>query len=87
MLSYVITKKQELSNSPPDFQLLIFKRFVDDIFVIFTSQAELIRFVNYIKKQHPNVKFTFQAEQNNTFSFLVIKVCRENTEASTIGVL
>ena len=28
--------------------------------------------------QHPNVKFNFEVEKNNNFSFLDVKVCRKN---------
>ena len=76
-------EKQELSNCPPDFQPQIFRRYVDDIFVTFISQAEVKRFVNYMKKQQPNVKFTFKVEQKNTFSFLDIKICCENNKFNT----
>ena len=33
--------------------------------------------------QHPNNKFTFEVEKNNNFSFLDIKICRENNKFTT----
>ena len=33
--------------------------------------------------QHPNIKFTFEVEKNNNFSFLDIKICRENNKFTT----
>ena len=30
--------------------------------------------------QHPIVKFTFEIEKNNNFSFLDVKICRENNK-------
>ena len=33
--------------------------------------------------QHPNLKFTFEFEQNNSFSFLDVKICRENDRFTT----
>ena len=35
-----------------------------------------------MKHQHPNIKFTFEVEKNN-FSFLDVKICRENNKFTT----
>ena len=40
------------------------------------------KFVEYLKTKHPNIKFTFEHE-HNTFSFLNVKICRENNELTT----
>ena len=32
---------------------------------------------------HPNIKFTFEHEHNNTFSSLDVKICRENNKLTT----
>ena len=33
--------------------------------------------------KHPNIKFTFELEHNNTFSFLDVKICREKNKLTT----
>ena len=33
--------------------------------------------------KHPNIKFTFEHEHNNTLSFLDVKKCRENNKLAT----
>ena len=33
--------------------------------------------------QHSNIKFTFKVEHNNYFSFLYVKLCRENDRFTT----
>ena len=33
--------------------------------------------------KHPNIKFTFEHEHNNSFSFLYVKICRENNKLTT----
>ena len=43
---------------------------------------QLKGFLNYMSKQHPNIKFIFQVKQI-TFSFLDIKVFRENNKFTT----
>ena len=43
-------------------------------FVLFSSKEHLQLFVDYMNKQHRCIKFTFESEQNNTFSFLDINI-------------
>ena len=76
-------EKRWLSECPADLLLSIYKRYVDDIFVTFNSYAQLIKFVDYMNHQHPNIKFTFEVEKNNNFSFLDVKICRENIKFIT----
>ena len=33
--------------------------------------------------QHPNIMFPFEVEKNNNFSFLDIKMCKENSKLTT----
>ena len=61
----------------------VYKRYVDDIFVTFNSYSQLLKFVDFMNYQHPNIKFTFEVEKNNNFSFLDAKICRENNKFTT----
>ena len=36
-----------------------------------------------MNKPHPNIKFTFEVEQNNIFSFLEINICHGNHSFTT----
>ena len=58
---------------PCGFFTKVYKRYVDDIFVNFNSYLQLFKFVDYMNHQHPNIKFTFEIEENNNF-------CREFVE-------
>ena len=51
-------EKQWLSECPPDILPKVFKRYIDDIFVMFLCQPHLKDFVNYMDTKHPNIKFT-----------------------------
>ena len=62
---------------------MICKRYVDDIFVLFSSKEHLPPFVDYMKKQHKCLKFTSAAENGNSFSFLDIKINRHNQQFKT----
>ena len=71
-------EKQWLSDCPQYFCPSIYRRYVDDIFVTFNSHEQLKKFVEYMNTKHPNIKFTFEHELNNTFSFLDVKISLEN---------
>ena len=76
-------EKQWLSDCPQYFCPNIYRRYVDDIFVTFNSHEQLKKFVEYMNTKHPNIKFTFEHELNNTFSFLDVKISRENNKLTT----
>ena len=75
-------EKKCLSECPVEFLPSVCKRYVDDIFVTFNSYSQLLKFVDYMNHQHPNIKFTFEVEKND-FSFLDVKICRENNKFTT----
>ena len=58
----------------------VFKRYVDNIFVMFLCQSHLKEFVNYMNTKHPNIKFTSEFEENDSFSFLDVKITRRNNQ-------
>ena len=64
-------------------QLFIYKRFVDDTFLLFRTKDHIEKFKNYLKKQHKNIKFTSQIEENGSLSFLDITITRENNKFVT----
>ena len=61
----------------------VYKRYVDGIFVTFNSRWQLLKFIDYMIHQHSNIKFTFEVEKNSKFSFLDVKICRENNKFTT----
>ena len=71
-------KKEWLDNCPIHFKPVIGKRYVDDIFVLFSSKEHLKRFVDYVNKQHKCLKFTSEAENDNSVSLLDIKITHHN---------
>ena len=52
-------------------------------FVTFNSCTQLLKFIDCMNHQHPNTKFTFEVEQNNSFSFLDAQMCGENKKSTT----
>ena len=72
-----------LKNCPCEFKPVIYKRYVDDTFLLFRSKDHIEKFRGYLNCQHPNIKFTSEIEENNSISFLDIKVSRVNNSFST----
>ena len=75
---FVIMKKFALINVLLNLQDVVYRRYVDDIFVLFKSKEHLKLFVSYMNSKHKNIKFTFETENSHDFSFLDAKVTRKN---------
>ena len=59
-----------------DSSVLFYRRYVDDIFCMFHNEPDALLFFNYLNLQHPNIKFTFEKEDNNQISFLDIRITK-----------
>ena len=71
-------EKVWLSDCPPHFKPIFYRRYIDDTFLLFRDKSHLPEFLNYLNAKHPNIKFTFECENNGTLSFLDTKISREN---------
>ena len=56
-----------LKNCPKSFKPVYYKRYVDDIFVLFEKPKQVLQFVNYMNERHKNMNFSFQTEIDNSF--------------------
>ena len=65
-------EKDLLGNCSSHFKPIAYRRYVNDIFVLFSSKKRAQSFVDYMHKQHRCIKFTSETEQNNTFFFLIL---------------
>ena len=70
-------------NCPNHFKPIIYKWFVDDVFLLFRSKDHIEKFRNYVSKQHKNIKFTSEIEENGSLSFLDIKISCQNNKFVT----
>jgi hypothetical protein len=52
-----------LNNCPVKFKPLLYRRYVDDCFLIFKSTDHIPQFLSYLNRQHPNIKFTSEADR------------------------
>ena len=56
-----------LENSPPKFKPVAYKRYIANIFVLFTPKDHLLSLATYMSTRHKDLKFTFNFQQNNRF--------------------
>ena len=72
-----------LKDCPKDFKPVYYKRYVDDIFVLFNKPEHAQFFLEYMNKKHKNMKFSIETEINGSLSFLDVKIFRENDKFVT----
>ena len=72
-----------LQNSPVPVDPEYWKRFIDDIFLLWVgSEEELERFLEFLNEIHPTIKFTHSCS-NDQISFLDISISLKNGFLST----
>ena len=70
-------EKKWLNDCPNNFQLVSYKRYVDDIFVLFKKSEHVQLFVNYMNSKHKNISFSYEAEKDEAMPFLDNNIFRE----------
>jgi len=63
-----------LSDCPCEFKPLLYRRYVDDCFVVFKKPEHASLFLQYLNSKHVSIKFTKENEINNKLSFLDINI-------------
>ena len=58
-------------------KLVFHRRYVDDIFVLFSSLDQAKNFKKYLSSKHPNINFSLEKENDGRLSFLDINIFRE----------
>ena len=76
-------EKKWLEQCPVEFKTVYYRRYVDDIFVLFRSRDHLVKFRDYLNKYHPNLEFSFEKEKNGKLPFLDVEVSREGNKFVT----
>ena len=66
-------EKNWLQNCPFEFEAHYYRRYVDDIFVLFTSPSHLESFKNFLNGRHANISFTIESGRQNRMSFLDVQ--------------
>ena len=79
-------KSKWLRNCPNDFKPVFYRRYVDDIFVLFSSPDHADKFREYLSSKHPNIKFSIEKEEDGRLPFLGINIFRENDKFATKSI-
>ena len=66
-----------------DIRPKLYKRYVDDLFMLTGSSEEADRYFTSLKASHPSINFTMEKETNNKLAFLDILIIRENGRFKT----
>ena len=72
-----------LNDCPNEFKPVYYKRYVDDIFVLFRSPHHLEKFNEYLNTKHANIKFTSEKEVNGSLPFLDVLILRNKKGFTT----
>ena len=76
-------EKNWLNSCLREFKPAFYRRYVDDIFVLFKSIDHLKYFPEFLNSCHINMSLSMETERQNKFSFLYIEVIREKGKFST----
>ena len=63
-----------LSKCPKEFKPILYKRYVDDTFLLFKDPSHVDQFLDFVNNKHTNIKFTKEIENNGELPFLDIRV-------------
>src|ERR1700755_436282 len=72
-----------LEMCPPTFKPIFYRRYVDDIFVIFKEQDHATQFLQFVNSLHSNIEFTLESEVDESLPFLDVRVRRDGQFFST----
>ena len=76
-------ERKWLEDCPADFRPVIYKRYVDDTFLLFRDVEHIDLFLSYMNSKHPNIKFTKELEEDAMLSFLDVTITRINNVFET----
>jgi len=72
-----------LNNCPVDFKPVYYRRYVDDVFLLFKDQTHISQFLDYLNSKHPNIVFSSEVENDMKLSYLDVLIDRNSNQFST----
>ena len=72
-----------LESCQMQFRPKYYRRYVDDIFLMFEHKYHVKKFLRYINSRHRNIQFTCEVESNDKISLLDISITRSNDKLVT----
>jgi len=79
-------EKKLFSSCPSNCKPTLYRRYVDDVFSIFQTRNDAIKFLKHINQLHPNLTFTMEEEENKSLPFLdvLVSVNQDNTLSTSV---
>jgi len=71
-----------LASCPSEFKPVLYRRYLDDTFVIFRQECHAKMFLDYINDCHSNINFTMETESGGRLAFLDTTVERHQDHFS-----
>ena len=71
-------KENWLNKCSIEFKSSFYRKYVDDIFVLFDSSESASSFRKYMSSKHQNINFTVEQEKVGSLSFLDVNICCKN---------
>ena len=72
-----------LRGCPNDFKPVFYRRYINDIFVLFSSPDHADKCREYLSSKHPNIKFSIEKDEDGHLPFLDINIFHENDKFAT----
>ncbi len=72
-----------LEKCPKEFKPVVYRRYVDDTFLLLRSPDHLDKFRDYMNQQHKNIEFTSEVEQDDKMPFLDVDILKSNGKFNT----
>ena len=76
-------ERKWLEDCPDEYKPIIYRRYVDDTFMLFKDTKHIDMFLGYVNSKHSNIKFTKDIEEDMKLSFLDVTVTRKNDRFET----
>ena len=72
-----------LRDCSNDFKPVFCRRYINDMFVLFSSPDHGAGFMEYLSSKYPNIKFSVEKEEDGYLPFLDINIFHENDKFAT----
>jgi hypothetical protein len=76
-------ERKWLADCPSEFRPVLFRRYVDDCFVLFRHESHADLFLQYLNLCHPSMQFTVESESEGKMPFLDMLISRPSGSFTT----
>ena len=63
-----------MANCPSEVKPILYRRYVDDTYCLFEKVEHVEKFRAYLNGQRPNIRFTYEIDEENSPPFLDVLV-------------